>query len=163
MGGRERSGWACRAFQRQKNRPFGEGERPACEASWGRLFSSQKLLVGATRVLTCRSGGRCRSFAARYIGHQPHVDAAVLGTAIGGLIALHRLVLAQSDHVNLVSGNVVLACQVLNDGGRTTLAQVVVVVRGANGIRATFHGYQIAPGLSDLACKLGEGFLRVFG
>src|SRR5258708_38540285 len=76
MGGRERSGWACRAFQRQKNRPFGEGERPACESSWGRLFSSQKLLVGATRVLTCRSGGRCRSFAAPYIGHQPHVDAA---------------------------------------------------------------------------------------
>src|SRR5882672_46983 len=144
-------GWPSDVFGK-KNRPFGEGERPACEVSyWGRGcdFVAEKL-VGSARILRCRSRWG-RSIATRNIRHQANIHAAVLGTAIGGFVALHRLVLAQSNHVNLVSGNVVLAGQILNDCGRTALAEVVVVVSSTDGIRTAFDGDQVAFGFADLA------------
>src|SRR5882762_9368585 len=152
-------GWPSDVFGNKKTGRSGRvNGLPAKFPLWGRVFDFvAEKLVGSARILRCRSRWGCRSIATRNIRHQANIHAAVLGTAIGGFVALHRLVLAQSNHVNLVSGNVVLAGQILNDCGRTALAEVVVVVSSTDGIRTAFDGDQVALGFADLAGKLVEG------
>ena len=77
---------------------------------------------------------RCRLGGGRTIdriGHQADIHAAVLGSTITGLVRIHRLVLAQTDQIDLVGRDAVLRSQVLNHGISTTLAKTVVVVRVA--------------------------------
>src|SRR5262249_42349218 len=59
------------------------------------------------RGRTRRGSGSLRILA-RSVRHQANIDAAVCSAAFAGLIVVHRLVLAQSDHINLVGRNVVL-------------------------------------------------------
>jgi hypothetical protein len=58
-----------------------------------------------------------------------HVYPTIRGPSFTGLICVYRFVFAQSDQVNLVSGNAMLRRQILDYCVGTTLAKLVVVVR----------------------------------
>jgi len=75
------------------------------------------------RVVLARSGRR-RSVAAHGVGHKPDIDATIVGTPRGGLVRLNRLVFAEADHIDLVSGHVVLGGQVLDHRVGAALAQI---------------------------------------
>src|SRR6266404_3277482 len=79
-----------------------------------------------------------RRLALDRVGHQADVHAAVLGAAGSGAVGGDRLVFAQADQENLVRGHVRLRRQVLDHGRGAPLAQIVVVVLVADGVRAAF-------------------------
>jgi hypothetical protein len=84
------------------------------------------------------------------VGHQAHIYAAIVGAARFRLVRLERLVLAQPDHVNLMCRNVVLRSQILNHGVRAALAQIVVVLGRAHGIRAAFERNDVSLGAGEM-------------
>ena len=79
-----------------------------------------------------------------------------------GLVVVHRLVLTQSDHINLVRRNVVLGAEVLNHRRRAPLAQTIVVVCRANRVRSTFHRNDVALGVGNNRGQLVEFIFGVF-
>src|SRR5207244_8360869 len=97
------------------------------------------------------------------IGHQAHAHAAVGRTAFAGLVFLDRLVFAQPNQIDLVGWNVVFRAEVLNYGRRTALAQTVVVVCGADGIRAAFHRDDVTLGVGDGGAQLVQFFFGLLG
>src|SRR5438034_11750503 len=62
-----------------------------------------------------------------------------------------------------MSGNTVLRSQVLNHGIGTTFAKVVVVILTTDGIRTTFHRYDVTLGIGHIGGKLVQRFLRLLG
>src|SRR5882762_9235660 len=86
-------------------------------------------LVGASRRRRRRS---CRLSGWRRIGsrvrHQANIYAAVLGTTFSCLIRIQWLVFAQSDHINLMGGDIVLNSQILDYRVGAAFAESIVVV-----------------------------------
>ncbi len=71
--------------------------------SGGRSCVSRRSLVRRLRILALR------------VRHQANIHATVLGTSGGSLVGIGWLVLAQTNHINLVGRNVVFRRQVLNN------------------------------------------------
>src|SRR6202044_3587074 len=88
---------------------------------------------------------------------------SVLGTSGCGLIGIDWLILAQTDYINLVSGNVALRGQILNHSIGTTLAESVIVFRVAHRIGRALHGQDVTLGIRDIAGQLVERGLGVLG
>src|ERR1700689_764144 len=126
----------------------------------GRRKSIRSRLHRRWTILPGRCGRRRLCRVAYSIGHQADIYAAVIGAARFRVVRLDRLVLAQPDHVNLMGGDVVLRCQVLNHGVRAALAQIVVVIGRSHGIGATFQRNNVALGAGDIA---GQLIKRLFG
>src|SRR5581483_1887460 len=99
----------------------------------------------------------------RRISHQADIDAAILRPSGCRLVIGDRLILAQTNQENLVSGHVVLLRQVLNDSVVAAFAQVVVVILAANAIGAAFDGEDVALGVGNVGGELIQslaGFAR---
>ena len=73
------------------------------------------------------------------VRHETNVDAAVLGATVSSFVGLHRVILAQSDEINLVGRDALLRSQILNHSVGPTLAQVVVVVGSPDRIGSAFN------------------------
>ena len=84
--------------------------------------------AGRRRVLWPAQRLAAAGVASACVRHQANIHAAVLGAAFASLVDSTRLVLAQSDHINLVSGHVVLGGQILNHGIGAAFAEIIVVV-----------------------------------
>src|ERR1700730_2638989 len=109
----------CSPFLRTKNQAAQGGgiERPGWRSPPGRRGNS---LLHRRRI-SLSGGGRGALIALR-VAHQVHIDTAILTPALSGLVRLDRLVLAQSDYVNLVGRDAVLRGQILNHSSGTALA-----------------------------------------
>src|SRR5579864_9554533 len=97
-----------------------------------------------------RSRTRCCSrllLAFCSVCHQSNVHAPVSSAAITGLVVLDRLVLAQSDQINLVGGNVVFRAEILDHRIRAALTQAIVIVCRPDRIRSTFDRNDVALGV----------------
>src|SRR5580704_8952703 len=117
------------------------------------LLSRRRALAGSSR--------RSRAFAG--VGHQSHVNPAILGPALAGRVGFYRLIFPQANQVNLVGRDVMLRCQILNNGVGATLAERVIVVGVTCGIGRTLHRDDVTLGVGNISRKLVERTLSVFG
>src|SRR5581483_9984128 len=97
------------------------------------------------------------------VGHQPDTHAAVGGAPFTGLVVLDRLVLAQTDQVDLVGRNVVFRSEILDDRVGAAFAQVIVVIGGAGGIGAALYGNDVPLGIGNVGRQLVQLFFGLFG
>src|SRR5579864_1852722 len=97
------------------------------------------------------------------VGHQANVHAAVRGAAITSLVVLDRLVLAQSDQINLVGGNVVFRTELLDHRIRTALAQAIVVICWPDRIRSTLDRNDVALGVGHGSREFVEILFGLLG
>src|SRR5438105_4410109 len=101
-----------------------------------------------------------------HVGHELHVDAPILSTAVGGAVRRSFLIFAQSRHVDLVRGHVVLAGKILNSRRSTHLAKFVVVLCAANRVGSTNQLDYVSLGVRNVISELIEslfGFLAEYG
>src|SRR6266851_1105747 len=123
----------------------------------GKLITLIRRRIRARRRRVAGRLRRCRSGPS--IGHQADIHAAVLGTAVGSLIRLHRLVLTQPDQINLVGRNTLLRRQILNHSIGAALAQIVVVLFAAHRVGRALDCDDVSLGRGDAGGKLVDRFL----
>src|ERR1700730_14938424 len=112
----ERTSVARPVSNKKAGRSGGGNERPVGEV----LRGGGETLLHRRRI-SLSAGGRGALIALR-VAHQVHIDPAILTPALSGLVRLNRLVLAQSNDVNLVGRDGVLRGQILNHSIGTALA-----------------------------------------
>src|SRR5689334_2572986 len=130
----------------QKTRPSFEKDGLGWRSPPGR----RENLVGACWRRGCRSGwlgswGRIGGG----IRHQADIYATVLGTAFSCLVGVEWLVFAQSHHINLVCGDIVLGSQILDHRVGATFAESIVVFSIADRIRSTLERNDVALGVGN--------------
>jgi len=72
-----------------------------------------------------------------HVRHQANSDATVLLATGRRLVGRDFLILTDTNEIELMWSNVVLGLQIIYDGIRTPLAEVVVVLRIAGGVSAS--------------------------
>src|SRR5262249_1208100 len=104
---------------------------------------------------------RRRGITAHRAGHQANIYAAVLCASCLRRVLSYRLILTQSNHINLVCRQIVLLSQVLNHGRCTALAEHIVVLGAASGIGATNHLDDVLLGVGNVLGELIQGLLSL--
>ena len=95
-----------------------------------------------------------------HVRHQLHLNPAILGSAGSRAIAGYLLILADTDEIELVRRNVVLRRKIIHDRIRATLAQAIVVVRIARGVRAARDRENVAALLRQRLAAKSSSVLR---
>ena len=103
---------------------------------------------GGSRVNVLRRG------LALHVGHELDVNTAILRPSFGRAVAGNFFIFAESGDVNLVSRNVVLGREVLNDCRGSHLAELVVVLCAANGIGSTLELDYVSFGVWNVVAEL---------
>ena len=106
--------------------------------------------------MTIWIGGRCCRWLLAHVGHQLDIDTAILSPACRGAVAGDLLILADSDKIELVRRNVVLRRQIVHDRVCATLAELVVVVGVAYGVRTAGHLKEVASCAAEIGCETIE-------
>src|SRR5260370_2053835 len=146
---------------KKAGRSGGGFERPVWRSPPGRRQTftlHRRRLALASR----RRSGRLTVLALR-VRHKANIHAAIVGTAGCSFIRLYRLVLAQSDDINLVRGHVVLRGQVLDHGIGAALAQIVVVIGRTDGVTSALQRDNLTLRARDAASELIECFFGLRG
>src|SRR5512146_2339971 len=139
-----------------KNPPFRAGSWQPLSGQFG---GERELLLsrcwGLIRVV--------RLLLSDDVRHQANFHPAVLGATFRAVVLRGWLIFAQSDQVNLVSRNLMLRGQILDDGTSTALAELVVVVFGTGRVGIAFQGNDVALGVRNLGGQLIECVLGLLG
>ena len=81
------------------------------------------------------------------VGHQSHINAAVLRTALGGVIGRHGFAGSIAHDDKLVGGQVMTSHQIVDHGLRPAAAELNVVVGVTPVIGIAFHADVVIPNL----------------
>src|SRR5579863_3358955 len=131
----------------------------------GESLNKAVLIYLCFHLVGSASGARGAG-AGRILGRvRQHVDldAAILLAILPGIVGSDFLVLADANEVEAAGGDVVLGGEVLHHGVRATLAEVVVVVVGADRVGSSSDFEDVVFGTRQLLAEGVQLVLVILG
>src|SRR6266404_1924846 len=115
-------------------------------------------------VLLGRAGALRSSALSSIRAEDGYFDATILLPIISRFFVVDRLILAESDDLNAIDGDIMLRYEVGLHGLGAATAEVEVIFGSAGLVREAFDGHEIALHASDLgAAELVELLFRIIG